>query len=259
MIFVHKRLGPMGQSLAFAALGVAVLASSAWAVSPLPPGKTLINPASTLAAGSSVFELGGVPATYPSLVASSTFPYNYNGTTNGAFSGFVSSKVFADAAGELAFSYTFNNLNVPAGSPSDILRATINGGTNPWTGFNIFDAGADGLGSSSATSGPFGNWSNGDPFDIQRNLINSGIGIDFSVLSSGTELLSQSSDHSATIWLTTDAKQFAPTTVGLSDNGLVGTAQGFAPATVPEPSTLILSMAGVAGALIQLRRRSQRR
>lgn len=230
-------------------------ASVARAQGPLTPGKSMVNPASPLSAASPIYTAGGVPAAYNILVASTTFPY----TAGGAFSGFVTSKVFANNAGELAFSYTFNNLNVPGAAETDILRATVNGPNNPWTGVNIFDAGADGLGHSTPISGPFGSWANGNPIDIQRNAINNGIGIDFSVLSSGTELLSQPSDQSATIWLTTDATRFAPTNVGLSDNGLVGTSLGFAP--VPEPATLLLVIVGMAfagvSATVQRRSRSQ--
>jgi hypothetical protein len=166
--------------------------------------------------------------------------------TSGAFSGFVTSNVYQNAAGQLAFSYQFNNLAVPGAAGSDIVRATVNGANNPWTAVNIFDAGADGLGHSTAVVGPFGNWSDGNPFDIQRNAVNSGIGIDFSILSSGTELLSQPNDLSATIWVTTDATRFAPTSVGLSDNGLVGSAQAFAPA-VPEPGSLLLAAVAIGG------------
>jgi hypothetical protein len=234
----------------------AVLLGSTSAVraqGPLTPGKSMVNPASPLSAVAPIYTAGPVPPAYNILVASTMFPY----TPGGSFVGFVTSKVFANNAGQLAFSYTFDNLTVPGVAGTDILRATINGPNNPWTGVNIFDAGADGLGHSTPVVGPFGSWANGNPMDIQRNAINSGIGVDFSVLSSGTELLSQSSDLSATIWLTTDAKRFAPTNVGLSDNGLVGTALGYAP--VPEPASLFLVIAGMAcaGVSVAVRGRSR--
>jgi hypothetical protein len=229
-------------------------ASAARAQGPLTPGKSMVNPASPLSAVSPIYTAGPIPASYNILVASTNFPY----TPGGSFSGFVVSKVFANNAGQLAFSYTFNNLVVPGAAGTDIVRATVNDFTNPWTGVNIFDAGADGSGHSTPVIGPFGAWANGNPFDIQRNAGNSGIGIDFSTLSSGTELLSPPSDQSATIWLTTDATHFAPTKVGLSDNGSVGTGLAYAPA-VPEPATIFLVIVGMVsvGASVTAQRRSR--
>ena len=70
-----------------------------------------------------------MPAGY-SLIDSFNFPYNYNGTKDGSFFGFVTSNVYVKAdvtSGHLAFSYVFNNLSPFPGAPlTDIVRATIN-------------------------------------------------------------------------------------------------------------------------------------
>jgi len=253
MSLTNNRFARSGALIVAFTAVLLTLASAAQAQGPLTPGKSMVNPASPLSAVSPIYTAGPVPSAYNLLVASTTFPY----TPGGAFTGFVVSKVFANSAGELAFSYTFNNLNVPGTAATDIQRTTVNGPNNPWTGVNIFDAGADGSGHSTAVVGPFGTWTNGNPMDIQRNAINNGLGIDFSVLSSGTELLSPTSDQSATIWVTTDATRFAPTNVGLSDNGLVGTSLAYAP--IPEPATLFLIIVGMAcaGVSVAVQRRRQ--
>jgi hypothetical protein len=213
---------------------------------------------------------GSVPSDYNTLVVSTTFPYNYNGQKDGSFFGFVTSSVYANNAGQLAFSYVFNNLKPPPSALNnfdpnppltDIVRATINDPSNPWVGFNIFNTGSNSSGHSTAINGFFGGWSNGDPFSIQRDGTNQSIAINFNPLNSGTQLNSSPNDQSAVIWLTTDATRFDFTNVGLSDNGHVGTAEAYAPKVngtfpTPEPSSLVLAaMAGLGGILLVRRKR----
>src|SRR5258707_13017084 len=54
---------------------------------------------------------GPVTSSYNTLLASTVFPYNYNGQIDGSFVGSVTSSVYSNLAGQLSFSYVFNNLN----------------------------------------------------------------------------------------------------------------------------------------------------
>jgi hypothetical protein len=236
---------------------------------PLTPGSTLYNPVLN-APFTPSYIAGSLPAEFNILKATTDFPYNYNGTLNNSFKGFVHSSVWANAAGALAFTYVFNNLDpsTPENPAplTDIVRATINDSSNPWTGVTISSAGSDSSGHSTAIVGAFGNWTNGDPFDLARSATDSGVAVNFNPLNSGTQLNSKSTpptspngDQSALVWVVTNAAHFAVTNVGFSDNGHVGTAQAYAPEAggpfIPEPSTIVLSAIGAVGAVLALRRR----
>jgi hypothetical protein len=231
----------------------------------LNPGQVQYNPALSppFPFFTPSYVSGPLPAAFNFPVVSTNFPYNYNGQKDGSFVGWVTSSIFANAQGQFAFTYVFNNLHPGDGAPlTDIVRATISDPTNPWTGFRILNAGSDRSGHSTAVNGFFGDWSNGDPFSIQRDGTDNGIAINFNPLNSGTQLNSTPNDQSALIWLTTDATFARLTNVGLSDNGHVGAAQAYAPAFrffCPEPSTLALSAVGCIGAGLALRRRRRNR
>lgn len=262
--------------LAFRATLLLVLMSSnldSIARADLLPGQVQYNPALNppFAFFTPSYISAPLPAAFNILVISTNFPYNYDGQKDGSFFGFVTSSVYTNNLGQLAFSYVFNNLNPPpsalngfSNNPplTDIVRATINDPSNPWTAFRIFSAGSDRSGHSTAVNGFFGGWSNGDPFSIQRNGTDYGVAIDFNPLNSGTQLNSTPNDKSAVIWLTTDATFATLTNVGLSDNGHVGTAVAYAPGLriiCPEPSSLALSAIGCVGAGLALRRRRRNR
>ena len=209
------------------ALSITILmASAASAVTggPLTPGTTQYNPvlAVPFPFFNNFYQSGPVPANY-ALVTTFNVPYNYNGTLNNAFSGFVTTSVYRSSIDNtLAFTYIFNNLAPFAGAPlTDIVRATINDPTDPWsfntaTGlpFKITAAGADpnSGGQSTPINGTFGSWNNGMPFDVTRSGTDDGVAVEFNPLNSGTQLDSTPNDHSALIWLTTDAIHFAPPT-----------------------------------------------
>jgi PEP-CTERM motif len=203
----------------------------------------------------------GVPAAYTLLIGPTSFPYDYilGNTTNEAYSGSVTSAVYRNGSGQLAFSYIFNDRVPPDAvltSPPnfDINHVTIgnlfNGlPTNSWAGVSILGVGADRGGSSTAVSGAFSpGWTDGDPFDILRSATDQGIGAFFSlnggtILNRGTAS-APLNNTSALIWITTNATQFRINDVGLQDSqSTVGTSQAYAP-FVPEPSTLILSGLG---------------
>jgi PEP-CTERM motif len=231
---------------------------------PLPPGATLYNQVLNPVVFSPNYITGPLPAAFHVLVASQNFPYNYNGTLNNSFSGFVQSKVWANDAGALAFTYIFNNLQPPGNENpplTDIVRATINDPSNPWTGVTISSAGADASGHTTPIAGAFGSWSDGQPFNLARSATDSGIAVNFNPLNSGTQLNSTPNDQSALVWVVTNAAHFAITNVGFSDNGHVGTANAYAPEAggpfIPEPSTIVLAALGAAGGLLAIRRRSR--
>jgi len=231
---------------------------------PLNPGSTLYNPVLNPVIFTPSYITGPFPAAeFHIPVANHDFPTNYNGTINGSFDGVVRSSVWANDAGALAFTYVFENLKplVPENPPlTDIVRATINDPTNPWTGVSIPSAGADASGHSTPISGAFGSWSDGQPFNLARSATDSGIAVNFNPLNSGTQLNSTPSDQSALVWVVTNAAHYAVTNVGFSDNGHVGTSQAYAPQAggpfIPEPSTIVLAALGAAGGLLALRRRT---
>jgi hypothetical protein len=253
-----------------------LIASVASAVTPaLTPGTTQYNPALNppYTFFTPNYVAGALPANY-AFVTTFNVPYNYNGTLNNAFSGFVTTSVYRSTIDStLAFTYVFNNLAPFAGAPlTDIVRATINDPTDPWsfnqaTGlpFQITAAGADpnSGGQSTLINGFFGGWTNGMPFDVTRNATDDGVAVEFNPLNSGTQLDSTPNDHSALIWFTTDAKHYAPTGVSFSDNGHVGTSQAYGPTNgpdkpFPEPSSIVLLGLGGLGGALALWRRSRK-
>jgi hypothetical protein len=263
---------------------VLIFASTASAVPPnLDPGTTQYNPvlSGPYPFFTPSYVAGPLPSPNYALVTSAVVPYNYNGTLNNSFYGFVTTNVYrytnvgnpADPLNNtLAFSYVFNNLTplVPPNPPlTDIVRATINDPSHPWfngitnSPFTILAAGADPAsgGHSTPINGFFGGWNNGVPFDLARNAVDYGVAVEFNPLNSGTQLNSTPNDQSAFIWFATNASHFQPTNVSFSDNGHVGTTLAYAPAVerdkfIPEPSTLVLlTLGGVGGAVGLYRRR----
>lgn len=250
---------------------VALFSLSARARADLAAGGTQYNPATGAAAFALPTFPTGVAGAFPAgyvQIDSAVFPFNYNPATAPlgveAFNGTVTSKVYKNLAGQLAFSYVFNNVNPVLTANTDLVHVTIDDPSNPWAGRTIFQVGSDSSGISTAVDPADGGWTNGDPNNILRRDVASGSGITFNFTGPnfnpppgkppfGTQLNSVTNDRSALIWLTTNATQYRQTVVGLQDGGEQGTSSAFAP-TVPEPSTIALSVLGVA-LLIALRAR----
>jgi len=245
------------RQLAIASIfSIALFALGSAARADLNPGGVQFNPVLGLPPAGN-YTAGPVPPSY-SFLTSTTFPLTYIPANYpaDAFNGSVTSSVYKNGLGQLAFSYVFNNLPPVLTADNEITHATIGDPSNPWAGVTIFAAGSDGTGSSHAVGAP--GWTNGDPYDISRDFVGtgSGVGVFFNQANSGTELDSMTSDRSAAIWFATDAKLFRESNVGLIDHGVSGTGHAFAP-VVPEPSTIVLTLVGALGILVGARRRRQ--
>jgi len=203
---------------------------------PLPPGGALVRPDEGLT-GTGYSTTNPFSSSYTSVeTLNSTFiPY-------GGIFGSVTSTVYENQTdGTLGFNYLFTR----TGGGSDLAAATIgSSATNPWLGVTISNAGAYGTGSST-TGGGTPSWTDGYPITLSEALSGSGIAITWLQGDQGT-LLDSPSDHSADIFVVTNAKTYGRTNVGLLDSGDVSRAFALAPSSVPEPTGLV-ALFGLAG------------
>jgi hypothetical protein len=254
--------------LLIAAAVYIMLPSPVMAAAPLLAGGSVVKPTVSPMFGSPyTVEPAGqpVPANFSTLLITTQFPYLFTASQNGAFSGSVTSSIWQDPTSkDLAFSYSFNNLQTPLyGGPAgtDIVRVTLDDPTHPWFGFNITDSGVGTPPIGHSTPQGSTAWNDGDPFALDRDATFQNPDVQFRVLGLGTALLSATSDASANIWFATSAQNFTKTNVGFLDGGNTGSSQAYAPAAgvfirTPEPSSWILmTICGGVGLLMIRRRR----
>lgn len=203
-----------------AALGFLSAQASA---APLPPGTALFGPSTE---GDPV---GGTSVT--TITAPFTVP--------GAFSGTLKTEVISgdtsNALGGLTFIYTLTNDGVAG--PNSIGRLSLSG---------LAPFGLDGSYQTPASGVA--------PASIDRNPSGDVVGFNFVPLASdpATGFLAPGSS-SAVLVIQTDAEAYARGNFGSLIDGGVGTVDALIP--VPEPSTVALSLVGLAAAALIGRRR----
>jgi len=208
-------------------LALAITAVAPASAAALVPATTLFKPGTSPALG---------PPDYSTVLPAYFVPVNVvAGPMVSAYApltpsitGVLTSTVYRNpATGFLGFQYHFTSTGV-----SDLIRASMGGFA--WTGVTIFNAGADGSGSSTpGTVAPF--WSDGDPNFLLRDPVISGEGltIQWRALSKGTAL--RAGNSSSLIFYETNWETVRVVNVGLIDSGAVSTASAFAPGLI-QPS-----------------------
>lgn len=224
------------------ALVVSLLTSaSALAAASLPLGGTLYKPGNSPPGQTDYSTQLPAYCTSANQVAQLfESPILLPGGAQGMFHGHVTSTAYRNPAGGLTFTYLFSNTG-PGSAPVIVVASFL---AQDWFAAQITDAGSDGTGSSGTNDSP--EWTDGDPYLIFRTSNGS---VEFNWLVGITGTVIGPGDHSALIWLETDALNYRTSLVALADGGAVGQAAAL---TAPEPATLILLATGV---ILLLRRR----
>ena len=227
------------------ALAIALPASAAM----LPMGGQHYNPvvSGTGQVGSAgPFYTAGTPAWLvpANLIASLSSPImGVPGFS--AYSGTVDSWIYNAGLNRLGFAY---RINLDAASAGRLVRASE---SNPfWQNVTVFDAGADGGGTSTPESGL--GWSNGDPFFIERESSLGTPAWDYRHSTCGTTL--NPNQSSAIVWFETSARSYMQFgSISLIDGGALGAARILS--VIPAPQSALLGVVGVLMACV-LRRQT---
>lgn len=223
----------------------AVLAAPAFAAAPLAPGGILYNPqlnGTGEIGASGPFYTNTLPSWVNAANLEDSLTANIAGIPGfSQFEGTVQSWCYRLDNGNIGLVY---RINLNANSAPRLVRASL--GTAGWDGTGILDAGSDGSGNSSAGTGNT-NWTDGDPYFIERDSLGLSpqwvfrIGTDGTVLNPG--------NRSALVFFETDAPDCGPGTISLLDGGAAGAAQILT--VVPSPAAAGLGLLGlsVIGAL----------
>jgi hypothetical protein len=231
----------MERTTPIVALAVVMVFGSAALADLLAPGVSLDRPGQGLSAPcyTAVLPSYFVPGNEVTSVTEPIVSYN------GHMAGTVVSTVYQNPSNsQLTFEYRFTD----TGS-SDLLCAEFD--PTPWVGVTIYDAGADGTGTSVAeTVSP--DWTNGDPIFIGRDQSSYPF-FQWDANGQGTALLGPSSGASANIWLSTNGTGYQMSYTALLDGGAVGSVDLLAPAgvaVVPGPMSILAGLQGLGMLLV---------
>ena len=222
-----------------AVVGVALLLTPA-ALADLAPGQSHYNPDAAGGLSPPYYTVGGVGAAaggYAALTPVLTNPF-----VQGVYAGTVSSRVWQNGSGELAFEYWFNL--IPGGTATTPVESATVGGD--WNATTVYEVGADGSGFS---SGP--TWVDGDPYRIGRKFTGGSPDVEYFVSPVGTQYFPGSSHFAAHFWYATDADSYTIDYLSVQDGGAVDRGQVY---VVPAPGAFPLGMIGL-GMIGRIRRR----
>jgi hypothetical protein len=230
-------------------LAVCATALPALAANALNPGVSLQRPGETPDLGAPYYSNNALPSYFilANQVATLTSSWVLG---SGTLDGNVTSIAYKNpTTGFLGFEYIFSRKG-SVGSNSQMVRASLGGGANAFMDADIFDAGSDSNGLSTAGSGA-PDWTDGAPDFIQRDTAAAFEGIAFQFRANNQGSAIGVGNYSADIFIQTQSLQVTQTGVGFIDSGATSSATVLAP--IPEPMTVSLLVAG--GVVFLLRRR----
>jgi hypothetical protein len=203
-----------------------ILFSVAGSQAQLLPGGSLHDPAT----GTTPYFSTSLPTWFTLGNQLATMTDTWVPTTE--LNGTLKSTVYKDSlTGQLGFDYVFTF----TGGTEFLSLAQFLGPTWHYN-INILSAGADASGSSTGVGTP--SWSDGDPYDIRRDVTGNLI-VDFSSGGDGT-ILDTAGQKSARIFITTaSGTMFTTAGVKMLNTGADTTANAYVP-VVPEPGIALL-------------------
>lgn len=154
------------------------------------------------------------------------------------------SRVWSNAAGELAFEYWFE-IDDTSPSTAPVFTATVGG---EWMNVTVYDVGSNETGNASHSVG--GAWSDGDadPARLGRNPFDGAPRVEFFSAGPPAEGIgfrptAPGTDRSAHFWYLTDATAYKIDFISLQDSGKIDQAMVYVP--VPVPGAVLLGAMGL--------------